>query len=218
MYISFFVGGFIARISRGRTVREFILATIITPVAFTFVWLSIFGGGAIATERLAQTESYCCDENWKNVSTLDILDCTGTYPVKLSCVPSYYRVFFNTMRLYEIGEYFLAYIVFITACLFSISTLASAFYALNMFTNNGSNNFGNIRIIFWALTIGLCTTVLLCWAEKSSEAMRNLQSILGLPLTIIFCALMASLFKEIQKASPNEVSRFPFDSKNQFFP
>ncbi len=42
-----FVGQFIARISRGRTVREFIIGALIAPTAFSFIWLAIFGGTAL---------------------------------------------------------------------------------------------------------------------------------------------------------------------------
>lgn len=48
-----FVGLFIARISRGRTVREFVLGVLLVPTAITFVWLSIMGGAAISTARAA---------------------------------------------------------------------------------------------------------------------------------------------------------------------
>jgi len=46
-----FVGLFIARISRGRTVREFILGVLLVPTAVTFIWLSIMGGAAISAAR-----------------------------------------------------------------------------------------------------------------------------------------------------------------------
>ncbi|NMT17798.1 BCCT family transporter, partial [Vibrio parahaemolyticus] len=42
-----FVGMFIARVSRGRTVREFITAVLLVPTAVTVVWMSVFGGLAI---------------------------------------------------------------------------------------------------------------------------------------------------------------------------
>lgn len=45
-----FVGMFIARISRGRTIREFILGVLFVPVGFTFMWLTFFGGTAIHME------------------------------------------------------------------------------------------------------------------------------------------------------------------------
>ncbi len=43
-----FVGMFIARISRGRTIREFLLGVIFVPTAFTFLWMTVFGNSAIA--------------------------------------------------------------------------------------------------------------------------------------------------------------------------
>ncbi|HUW72442.1 MAG TPA: BCCT family transporter [Methyloceanibacter sp.] len=46
-----FVGLFIARISRGRTVRDFILGVLLVPTAITFIWLSIMGGAAISAAR-----------------------------------------------------------------------------------------------------------------------------------------------------------------------
>src|SRR5690625_41051 len=42
-----FVGLFIARISRGRTIRQFIVGVMVVPVAFTFVWFSVFGDTAL---------------------------------------------------------------------------------------------------------------------------------------------------------------------------
>ncbi|SQK76817.1 Glycine betaine transporter BetP [Tatumella ptyseos] len=42
-----FVGLFLARISRGRTIREFVLGTLIIPFAFTLLWLSVFGNAAL---------------------------------------------------------------------------------------------------------------------------------------------------------------------------
>ena len=46
-----FVGMFIARISRGRTVREFILAVLLLPTAFTFIWMTVFGNTALILDQ-----------------------------------------------------------------------------------------------------------------------------------------------------------------------
>ena len=45
-----FVGMFIARISRGRTIREFVLGVLLVPSLFSFVWFSVFGGAALHME------------------------------------------------------------------------------------------------------------------------------------------------------------------------
>jgi len=55
-----FVGMFIAKISRGRTIRQFINGALTAPMIYTFMWLTIFGGAAIKTERLAASKGLCC--------------------------------------------------------------------------------------------------------------------------------------------------------------
>ncbi|WP_262690833.1 BCCT family transporter [Kordiimonas aestuarii] len=45
-----FVGIFIARISRGRTIREFVTGVLLVPTAFTFIWMTAFGNGALSFE------------------------------------------------------------------------------------------------------------------------------------------------------------------------
>jgi len=55
-----FVGMFIAKISRGRTVREFINGTLTAPIIYSFMWLVIFGGAGIKQERQSANLGYCC--------------------------------------------------------------------------------------------------------------------------------------------------------------
>lgn len=55
-----FVGMFIAKISHGRTVSEFIMGTMTAPVAFVFIWLCTFGGCGIRMEREAAGAGLCC--------------------------------------------------------------------------------------------------------------------------------------------------------------
>ena len=55
-----FVGMFIAKISRGRTVKEFIMGTMAAPVVYVFMWLVIFGGSGLRMEREAAGAGLCC--------------------------------------------------------------------------------------------------------------------------------------------------------------
>src|SRR5690625_7894047 len=52
MSCSPFVGIFNARVSRGRTIREFVLAVMIGPAVLSFFWFSVFGVSAIESEKL----------------------------------------------------------------------------------------------------------------------------------------------------------------------
>eukprot|EP00095_Tigriopus_kingsejongensis_P000207 maker-scaffold41_size498431-snap-gene-3.31 protein:Tk00207 transcript:maker-scaffold41_size498431-snap-gene-3.31-mRNA-1 annotation:"glycine betaine transporter -like" len=71
-----FVGMFIAKISKGRTIKQFINGTLTAPVLYSFIWLVIFGGAGIRLERGAAGGGYCCPDktgwflNSTEVSTL----------------------------------------------------------------------------------------------------------------------------------------------------
>ena len=61
-----FVGMFIAKISKGRTIKQFINGTLTAPIIYTFLWLVIFGGAGIRQERESANAGLCCpakDEN-----------------------------------------------------------------------------------------------------------------------------------------------------------
>jgi BCCT family betaine/carnitine transporter len=69
-----FVGMFIARVSRGRTVRQFLVAVLLVPTAVTSIWMAAFGGSGIdqieqGVGQLAEAESrtmrWCCSRCWK---------------------------------------------------------------------------------------------------------------------------------------------------------
>ena len=55
-----FVGMFIAKISRGRTIAEFIMYTLTMPILYSFVWLSVFGGVGIRMDREAENRGINC--------------------------------------------------------------------------------------------------------------------------------------------------------------
>merc|ERR1719183_1646968 len=54
-----FVGTFMAKISRGRTLRQFIVGTMIVPSFYSFVWFGIFGGEGIRMQRMADGSGLC---------------------------------------------------------------------------------------------------------------------------------------------------------------
>uniref|UniRef100_A0A0K2TNF6 Glycine betaine transporter BetLlike [Hydra vulgaris] n=1 Tax=Lepeophtheirus salmonis TaxID=72036 RepID=A0A0K2TNF6_LEPSM len=55
-----FVGMFIAKISKGRTIKQFINGTLTAPVLYSFLWLVIFGGNGLLLERTSAAKGYCC--------------------------------------------------------------------------------------------------------------------------------------------------------------
>ena len=65
---NYFTGMFIAKISKGRTIKQFINGTLTAPVLYSIFWMVIFGGAGIRHEREASNLGLCCNNeangNW----------------------------------------------------------------------------------------------------------------------------------------------------------
>lgn len=125
-----FVGVFIARISKGRTIREFILGVIIVPSIICMLWFVIFG-------MMGMNLGY--------EFAKDAIICTDTSLFK---VFSHYRGGF----VFSITAIFLLFTFFITSA-------NSAIYVLSMFTSRGSLNPKNINKIIWGVIQALFAIV-----------------------------------------------------------
>lgn len=71
-----FVGMFIAKISYGRTIKEFIMGTMAAPTVYVFMWMIIFGGAGLRMEREAAGSDICCH----NVNMSHLLEATRAGP------------------------------------------------------------------------------------------------------------------------------------------
>lgn len=127
-----FVGTFIARISKGRTIREFVLGVIIAPSLASFIWFSIFGTLGINLGPKVAAEAT------KVVETAFFV-VIGKYP--LGSVISFIAVFL-------LGTFF-------------ITSANSATFVLGMMSSNGNLNPSNSKKILWGLIQALLALALL---------------------------------------------------------
>ncbi|MBD3306338.1 BCCT family transporter [candidate division KSB3 bacterium] len=117
-----FVGTFIARISRGRTIREFVGGVLLIPVLGSFLWFSIFGatginlGPEVASEAIQVTET----------------------------------AFFVVMSHYPLGG-ILSFVAVILLCTFFVTSADSATFVLGMFSSHGDLNPETKRKVTWGI-------------------------------------------------------------------
>ncbi|MFT6987369.1 MAG: BCCT family betaine/carnitine transporter, partial [Psychromonas sp.] len=164
-----FVGMFIARISRGRTVREFLTAVLIIPTAVTILWMSVFGGVAI-------------DQIINNVGTL------GTEG--LTEVPLAMFQMFDALPLGSL----LSMIAVLLVMVFFITSSDSGSLVIDSITAGGKIDAPIPQRIFWAVIEGAVAAVLL-WVG-GTDAIEALQAgaiSTGLPFTIILLVMCVSL-------------------------
>ncbi|MGM0377322.1 MAG: BCCT family transporter, partial [Bacteroidota bacterium] len=167
-----FVGMFIARISRGRTLREFVLGVLIVPTLITFLWLSAFGGSAIFLELNSLADIATAVQ--ENVATsLYIL--LEEYP--LASITSLVGVLLVTS--------------------FFVTSSDSGSLVVDSLTAGGKLDAPVPQRVFWALTEGAIAAVLLIGGGLS--ALQTAAIITGLPFAIILIILMFSLLRGLRE-------------------
>lgn len=166
-----FVGTFIARISKGRTVKEFIMGVVILPAIFCCIWFTIFGGTALYFEIFEGVDI--------------VAQVTNDVTVGL----------FATLSYLPLGKIisFIATILIIT---FFVTSADSATFVIGMFSRNGDLNPDNKIKIIWGVILSLMAIVLLF--SGGLVAMRNTSIIMALPflfIVIMMCVAMVKAFK-----------------------
>src|SRR6056297_611776 len=167
-----FVGMFIARISRGRTLKEFVLGVLIVPSLLTFLWLSTFGGSAIFLElnSLADVATAVTD----NIAT-SLYVLLEQFPI--SWVTS------------TVG------VILVTS--FFVTSSDSGSLVVDSLTAGGKLDAPVPQRIFWALTEGAVAAVLLIGGGLG--ALQTAAISTGLPFALLLIVLMFSLLKGLKK-------------------
>ena len=168
-----FVGTFIARISRGRTVREFVLGVLLVPSLFCAFWFSIFGGTAIALEM------------FHDAGLKEVIESQGK-EVAL----------FTLLEQFPLGA-IMSILAILLIATFFITSADSATFVLGTLTTNGSLNPPNSVKFTWGIVQSIAAAVLL-W----SGGLKGLQTgsiLAAFPFAFIILLMVGSLFKAFKE-------------------
>ncbi len=175
-----FVGMFIARISKGRTIREFIVGVLFIPTLISFFWLSVFGGSAIFVDGISGGTLFQTVQD--------------NYPVALFEM-------INLLNIPLIAEAVrLALFVLITLLVmtFFITSSDSGSLVVNKLTSSGVLGAPKRQRVFWAVLEGiLAATLLIIGGEMALETLQTAVIIAGLPLAVVLFFMSFSLIKGI---------------------
>ena len=167
-----FFGMFVARISKGRTVREFVLYVLLVPTVVTTAWMSIFGG--VAIEQI--------------IDKVGLLGADqGITDVSLSL--------FYMLDAYPLGN-ILSIIAVVLIIVFFVTTLDSGSIVIDSMTAGGKLEVPMKQKIIWAIISGLIAMVML-WigGTQSIQALQSITIIAALPFTVILLISCVSLVK-----------------------
>jgi glycine betaine transporter len=166
-----FVGSFIARISRGRTLREFVLGVIGMPVLLSILWFATFGGSALYFE-LFQSAGIAEAVRQEISSGL-----------------------FRTLELLPAAEV-LGVLVLILIVLFVVTSANSATFVLGMFTGKGVLTPGRWLRVTWGVVQVLVAGVLLL--SGGLVALQTMSIVAAFPFMVLMIFMAASLLKSLR--------------------
>ncbi|MDR5892673.1 BCCT family transporter [Halomonas mongoliensis] len=170
-----FVGMFIARVSRGRTFREFVMGVLLVPTVITVVWIGLFGGTALYHELFGGGGIVAAVE--KDVAT----------------------ALFATIEAMELGQagrlVSLALVVLIATYL--ITSANAGTLVINTILSGGDPEPPTFHRILWGAVLGLLTAVLLM--AGGLETLQAAVIMAALPFSVVIMLMIAGLLKALHR-------------------
>jgi glycine betaine transporter len=165
-----FVGVFLARISRGRTIRGFIMGVLVVPSVVFFTWFTVFGGTAIHIDMFQGgniAEQTAADINSAFFATLDNFPLAGVTSV----------------------------IAIILVVMFFVSGADANTYVLSMMTSGGSLNPRRFVLVLWGVLTGVTAIVLML--AGGLNALQNTVIVTSAPFLVIIAGLAVAFWREL---------------------
>ena len=190
-----FVGMFLARISRGRTIREFVAGVILVPSVVSLLWFAVFGGAAIAQQRdgidLAGRDS----SEAQLFGMLDNLPLAGISTV----------------------------LVMLLVAIFFVSGADAASMVMGTLSQRGSLSPKRWNVVFWgALTGGVAALMLWTGGANALDGLQTMTIIAAAPFVVVMIGLCISLYRDLchdpMILRPRERRRLPLPLRRHRVP
>ncbi|WP_028544911.1 glycine betaine uptake BCCT transporter [Paenibacillus taiwanensis] len=165
-----FVGSFIARVSKGRTIKEFVLGTMLLPSGFSFIWFATFGSTALHLEIF----------QGKPIAAAVKADLTSALFITLESLP---------------GGTFLAVLATALIVTFFITSADSATFVLGMMSSDGNPNPTTGIKLTWGIFTSLIASVLLM--SGGLNALQTASIMTALPFTIVLLCMIVSISRAL---------------------
>lgn len=175
-----FVGMFIARISRGRTIRQFVTGVLLVPSLVSLVWFAVFGGTAIDAQR-----------RWHDlVGPKGVVDSTSSL--------------FDLLGHYPISSVTTVIVMFLVA-IFFVSGADAASIVMGSLSERGRIEPSRMTVIFWGAVTGAVAAIMLLAGMQEgdmSSALTSLQNITivsALPFVVVMALMCVALVRDLQQ-------------------
>jgi choline/carnitine/betaine transport len=166
-----FVGVFLARISRGRSIREFITGVLLVPSVVSLIWFAVFGGAGFAAQQGGEDIAGASTSEGQLFGVLNGLPLTAVASV----------------------------LVMLLVGIFFITGADSASVVMASLSERGSREPSSKMVIFWGVLTGAVAAVmLLVGGDVGLQGLRNLTIIGALPFALVMIGLALALAKDLR--------------------
>lgn len=165
-----YVGLFIAKISKGRTIREFVAAVLIIPTVFNFIWMSVFGNSAI----------------W-----LDFSVAKGALGALVNNPDALMFRFLEYLPLSTLTSYMVIVIIVI----FFVTSADSGIFVMNSIASRNAPSSPKWQMVFWGTL--LATLALILLNAGGLQALQTMTLITALPFSVLMVIFAISLLKAL---------------------
>ncbi|WP_445620779.1 BCCT family transporter [Kushneria sp. Sum13] len=169
-----FVGTFVARISRGRTIKQYVFGVLIVPPMLACLWIGVFGGAAIH---------------------MDIFQGTDLAQATSDNITSALFVMFDQMPF----SFPLSIVAMILIFIFLVTSADSAAYIVGQMTDKGSLNPPLYKRVTWGVLIAaICLILISAGGESGLSGLQSAAVVSALPFTLIIYGMVYVLLKELR--------------------
>jgi choline/carnitine/betaine transport len=165
-----FVGMFIARISRGRTIRQFVAGVVLIPSAVSLLWFAVFGGAAIAAQR-------------------------GGIDLASQSIEGQLFGLLNTLPLGGL----LGIVAMTLVAIFFVSGADAASVVMGTLSQGGTIHPSRGIVVFWGAVLGaIAVIMLLVGGNDALSGIQNITIIMAAPFTIVMVLMCVALTKDLR--------------------
>jgi choline/carnitine/betaine transport len=166
-----FVGVFIARISRGRTIRQFVSGVLLVPSVVSLAWFAIFGGAGIAAQRGG------ADVAGQSTAEGQLFGLLAEYPMATPATV----------------------LVMVLVAIFFVSGADAASIVMGSLSERGTLAPSRRTVVFWGVVMGAVAAImLLVGGDEALTGLQNLTIIAALPFALVMVGLAVSLAKDVR--------------------
>ncbi|MFV0471372.1 MAG: BCCT family transporter [Paludibacteraceae bacterium] len=181
-----FVGLFIARISKGRTIREYIIAVLMIPSLFNFLWMTVFGSSAVWIDKFEANGILSSLANNADVLLFNFFEYFPLTPV------------LNVLAILMIAVFF-------------ITSADSGILVMNSIASGDKRNAPKWQNVFWGVLLVILSLALL--RSGGLESLQTMTLIFALPFGLIMLLLCFCLWKALRADNLFHNAKLPYGSQ-----